>query len=206
MSHEPDLTTKELVARARAGGRDAFGELCERNAKGLYNFLLRRTRSREDAEELCQETFLRAWKKLGTYREDWSFSTWLYAIARSTAADRARAAKLVTTDADVGAQPGREDHAAAIGTREEDENLWNTARAVLDEDQSAALWLFYAEDRSAAEIGAILGRTPISVRVLMFRARAKLARHLERGRTRTAGPRGTTPRNLIDTTRMETIP
>jgi RNA polymerase sigma-70 factor (ECF subfamily) len=203
---EHDLTTAELVARARAGGRDAFGELCERNSKGLYNFLLRRTRSRDDAEDLCQETFLRAWKKLGTYREDWSFSTWLYAVARSAAADRARAARVVTTDADVGAQPGREDHAHAIGTREEDENLWNTARAVLDEDQTAALWLFYAEDRSAAEIGAILGRTAISVRVMMFRARAKLGRHLERRRARSTGARAAPPRNLMDTRRMETIP
>jgi RNA polymerase sigma-70 factor (ECF subfamily) len=200
-----DLTTPELVARARAGCRDAFGELAERNAKGVYNFLLRRTRSREDAEELCQESFLRAWRKLGTYRDDWRFSTWLYAIARSVAADRARAATVGTSDADVSAQPGRDDQAAELGTREENENLWNTARAVLDDDQQTALWLFYAEDRSAAEIGAILGRTSVSVRVLLFRARARLGQHLERRRARTSGTRSAQPQKLIDTRRMETI-
>jgi RNA polymerase sigma-70 factor (ECF subfamily) len=196
-----DLTTVELVARARGGCRDSFGHLADRHAKGVYNFLLRRTRSHEDAEELCQESFLRAWRKLDTYKPDWRFSTWVYAIARSTAADRARAATVRTVEADLAVQAGPDDPAREIGAREENENLWQTARAVLGADQHTALWLYYAEERSMSEIGLILGRTPLAVRVLLFRARAALGRHLERRASRQREPHGT-----LTPTRMETIP
>jgi RNA polymerase sigma-70 factor (ECF subfamily) len=190
-----DVSTQELVARARGGCRESFGLLAERNAKGVYNFLLRRTGSHDDAEELCQESFLRAWRKLSTYRDDWRFSTWVYAIARSIAADRTRLSKVRTSDEDVSSQPGPDDHAQDLVQREEGENLWHTARAVLDEDQHAALWLFYAQDRTTAEIGKILGRTPLAVRVLMFRARVALGRHLERQ----GGHRGSSQATLMPT-------
>jgi RNA polymerase sigma-70 factor (ECF subfamily) len=196
-----DLTTQELVARARRGCRESFGVLAEQNAKGVYNFLLRRTRSHEDAEELCQESLLRAWRKLATYREEWRFSTWVYATARSVAADRARLSAISTTDADLALHPGPEDHARELGVREEGENLWHTARAVLDEDQHTALWLFYAEDRSTAEIGLILGRTPLAVRVLMFRARSSLGRHLEQKQARRTRTQATLLRTRMETTR-----
>jgi DNA-directed RNA polymerase specialized sigma24 family protein len=57
---------------------------------------------------------------------------------------------------------------------------------VLDDDQHTALWLFYAEERSAAEIGAILGRTSMAVRLLLFRARSILGRQLEQRASRNA--------------------
>jgi RNA polymerase sigma-70 factor (ECF subfamily) len=181
-----ELPTEVLVTRARGGCRDSFGVLAERYAKGVYNFLLQRTRSREDAEELCQESFLRAWRKLATYDGEWSFSTWVYAIARSLAADRARVRAVDATAEVLRDHAGPEDHARDLDRREESENLWLIARAVLDDDQHAALWLFYAEERSAAEIGAILGRTSIAVRLLMFRARSILGRHLEQREKREA--------------------
>lgn len=196
-----DLATSELVARARRGCRESFGILAERHVKGVYNFLLTRAASHEDAEELCQESFLRAWRKLSTYDDAWSFSTWLYAVARSLAADRARASVIRTTDADLEAHAGSEDHARELGRRDEGENLWRTSRAVLDGDQHAALWLFYAEDRSATEIGAILGRTPLAVRMLLFRARSRLARHLEPGRAAAGAPASTRLRPRMETTR-----
>jgi RNA polymerase sigma-70 factor (ECF subfamily) len=216
-----ELTTPELVARARGGCRESFGILAERNAKGVYNFLLRRTRSHEDAEELCQESFLRAWRKLGLYHDGWRFSTWVFAIARSVAADRARAARVDATAADMDTSAASDDHARDLGQREEGENLWNLARSVLDEEQHSALWLYYAEDRSTAEIASILGRTSVSVRVMLFRARGVLGRHLEARQKRSDGSRGTlktTPAdarlvdtrlrdsNLLDSKKMGTMP
>jgi RNA polymerase sigma-70 factor, ECF subfamily len=169
----------ELVTRARGGCRASFGELVERHARGVYNFVLPRARSHEDAEEIVQECFLRAWRKLDTYRADWSFSTWIYAVARSVAIDRAR------TRRDAEAPPG-----APIERTVEPEpivdgpDLWSELRAVLEPDQHSALWLFYAEDRSTAEIGAILGRTPLAIRMLLFRARAAARGALDRKRPR----------------------
>ena len=192
-----DLSNEALLARARRGCRDSFGLLAERHSKGVYNFLLQRTGSREDAEELCQESLLRAWRKLGTYRDDWSFSTWVYSIARSLAADRSRRMRVNAISQDLAQLACAEDQAGELDQRDEGQNLWHMARAVLDADPHTALWLFYAEDRSMAEIGAILGRSPLAVRLLLFRARATLGRHLERRETRTAP---------VLRTRMETIP
>jgi RNA polymerase sigma-70 factor (ECF subfamily) len=196
-----DLSTEALVARARRGCRDSFGVLAERHAKGVYNFLLQRTGSREDAEELCQESLLRAWRKFATYRADWSFSTWVYSIARSLSADRSRRLRVNAISQDLAQHAGAEDHAGELDQREESQNLWHMARAVLDADQHTALWLFYAEDRSGAEIGAILDRSPLAVRMLLFRARATLGRHLEQR----GSPRGARTGPALRT-RMETTP
>ncbi len=146
------LTTdsEALAARAQAGCRESFGLLVERHQKGLYNFLLQRVRSADEAEDLTQESFVRAWRRLATYRDQWRFSTWLYAVARSAAADRARERRELSqsTHADPSFDP---DPAAALSAHEESQNLWGLARAVLNEDQRSALWLFYGEERPAAE-------------------------------------------------------
>lgn len=196
-----ELSSDALIARARRGCRDSFGLLAERHAKGVYNFLLQRTGSREDAEELCQESLLRAWRKLGTYRDDWSFSTWVYSIARSLSADRSRRSRVTAISQDLAQHAGAEDRTGELDQREEGQNLWHTARAVLDADQHTALWLFYAEDRSAAEIGAILDRSPLAVRMLLFRARGNLGRHLEQRGSRHVARSAPALR-----TRMETTP
>ena len=177
------IDSEALVARAQAGCRESFGLLVERHQKGLYNFLLQRVRSPEEAEDLTQESFVRAWRRLATYRDQWRFSTWLYAVARSAAADRARVRR-ESTQADLPETSVHCDPAAELGAREEGEQLWKLAREVLGEDQRSALWLFYAEERSAAEIGRVLGKSAIAVRVMLFRARGILAQHLERNGTR----------------------
>ncbi|MBK7643570.1 MAG: sigma-70 family RNA polymerase sigma factor [Planctomycetes bacterium] len=167
--------------------------LVERHQKGLYNFLLQRVRSSEEAEDLTQESFVRAWRRLATYRDQWRFSTWLYAVARSAAADRARTRRELTQSEH--AEPSyHADPAGELGAREEGENLWRLAAAVLSEEQRSALWLFYAEERSAAEIGRVLGKSAIAVRVMLFRARGILARHLERNATLSGAVEGARPR------------
>lgn len=185
MESEHELSAEILVTRARRGCRDSFGVLAERHAKGVYNFLLQRTGSREDSDELSQETFLRAWRKLATYRDEWSFSTWVYSIARSVAADRARRARPLDSSEHAAESVGVEDAPGELDASEERSNVWQLARDVLDLQQHSALWLFYAEDRTAKEIGLILDRTPLAVRLLLFRARSTLRGHLERQGART---------------------
>jgi len=183
VNRTPSIDSEALVARAQAGCRESFGLLVERHQKGLYNFLLQRVRSPEEAEDLTQDSFVRAWRRLATYRDRWRFSTWLYAVARSAAADRARERRDFT-QADAPEPSFDPDPAAGISAREERENLWRLARTLLNEDQRSALWLFYAEERSAAEIGKVLETSAIAVRVMLFRARRILAQHLERDGTR----------------------
>jgi RNA polymerase sigma-70 factor, ECF subfamily len=174
---------EDLVRRARAGSSAAFGELVDRFESPVFDFLLRRAASAEDAEELAQDTFVRAWKRLDRYDARWSFATWLYALARRLSATRSRRSPPaieggdVLRDVPVQADPGRE-----LARTEERENLWSIADRVLEDDPRSALWLRYAEELSIEEIAKVLGRSHVSVRVMLFRARAKLGKALEPAR------------------------
>jgi RNA polymerase sigma-70 factor, ECF subfamily len=190
-------SVEDLVRRSQTGSSTAFGELVERFESPLVNFLIRRTRSAEDAEDLAQETFVRAWQKLDRYDERFSFSTWLFTLARRLAATRGRFAApasqgeealLSVTDP---SDPGR-----SLSQSEEHANLWSIADRVLGDDSRSALWLRYAEDLSIPEIARILGRSSVSVRVMLFRARGRLAKFLvpEQGGASAVSARGKTAR------------
>ncbi len=189
-----DVASSEELARlAQGGSRDAFGELVLRHEGSLLRFLRTRVPSEGEAEELVQESFLRAWRKLALFDPSQRFTTWLFTLARHLAVSRGRARRLALLDdhegtalqlAAAAADPGVE-----VARRESGERLWELADAVLTRDQREALWLRYAEDLSADEIGAVLGKRAVAVRVLLFRARETLARHLESNRpARAAAP------------------
>jgi RNA polymerase sigma-70 factor (ECF subfamily) len=80
---------EELVAQARSGSEDAFRALMDRHRVGAYRLALRITRSREDAEDVAQQAFVRAWYALGQFRGESAFGTWLHRIVVRRALDRA---------------------------------------------------------------------------------------------------------------------
>ena len=163
---------EELAHQAQAGSSVAFSRLVERFERPLFRFLLVYTQSPADAEELAQETLVRAWEKLDRYRGDWKFSTWLFTIARRQAASHFRARVRSAQQPVPGDLQGpAPDPSQAMSDRELRENLWDLARRVLTEEQRSALWLRYAEDLPTAEIATVLGRRESAVRVLLFRAR-----------------------------------
>lgn len=189
-AHAPS-DERPIVAQAHAGSLDAFGKLVTRFQGGVFNYLLRRLGSRCDAEDLTQETFVRAWTSMATYDDRWRFSTWLYAIATRLAIDHARSARQRSaagqhewSDASAlaVAKNGTLDPAAPLMEREARRNLWLVAQQMLGEEERSALWLKYAEGFSSDEIARTLGRSSIAVRVMLFRARRLLADALaERG-------------------------
>lgn len=75
------MTDQEAMALAQAGHQEGFTELYERHKNRVYALCFRMVRNREDAEDLCQETFAKAFRKLESFRRDAAFSTWLYRIA-----------------------------------------------------------------------------------------------------------------------------
>ena len=85
----------DCIARAQRGDAAAFSELIARYQERIYRFLLRMTRSPEDARELAQETFLSAYQALPRWRPHARLSTWLFYIARNQALDRLRRARHV---------------------------------------------------------------------------------------------------------------
>ncbi|MCZ6597019.1 MAG: sigma-70 family RNA polymerase sigma factor [Planctomycetota bacterium] len=191
-----DPTAEELAAAAQAGSKDGFTRLVERFEGPLYNFVLLRIGDAGEAEELVQETFLRAWSRIGSYRPRWRFATWLFTIARRLAASHHRVRRpRPTSGAALDAlTTGGGDPSSALDDREERSRVWDLAKRVLTEDQRSALWLRYAEDLSVQEIAEVLGRRTSTVRVLMFRARARLAEHLEPERVAgSSAPAATVP-------------
>lgn len=83
----------ELLERAKAGDRDAFGALAEEHRAALHRLLLKMTGSHEDAEDLAQETLLRAFRRIAEFELRSSFATWLYRIATNAAIDHQRGRK-----------------------------------------------------------------------------------------------------------------
>lgn len=77
----------ELIAEYRLGNEDAFGQLLQRYLSPVYHFVFQLAGDRSAAEDIVQETFIKAWKHLARYDRSRSFKTWLFAIAKNTAYD-----------------------------------------------------------------------------------------------------------------------
>ena len=172
------LSSRQLALRAQGGSLPAFAELVTRYEHRLFNFILRRVNCDADAEDIVQEAFLRAWQSIDRYDPTWEFSTWLYTIARRLAANQYAASRRLALQANptantASAQSG--DPAEIVARNEQHGNLWPTAQRILTDDQRSALWLRYGECMSVQAIANVLGKTRVSVRVILFRARKALA-------------------------------
>ena len=175
-SHTVDLTSAEDLARqARDGSSAAFADLVARYVERLFRYLRHKAPTNHDAEDLVQETFLRAFSSIRSYQPGRRFSTWLFTIATRLAISRHRARRpqvniegMDLPDAKVGSP-----HDAAA-QREQHDSLWALAAEVLPESHFAALWLRYAEDMPMKEIAAVLSKTRIHVKVMLHRARQRL--------------------------------
>ena len=178
-----NLSDEALAPRACAGSMEAFEEIVRRFQTPLLKFLMRRFPSRRDAEDILQETFLKAHQSLHMYRDAWRFRTWMFTIAYRLAVSHGRRRTLPQRPmpagdlADADEVPGQ---AAMAG--ELRERLWRTARIVLNEEQYMILWLHYGHDMPAAEIGRIMNKSWVSIKTIMHRARKKLEPHLAEDR------------------------
>ena len=168
------MDSEELAWRSKQGCHASFTELVHRYAPRLHVFLRRKTRRSHEVEDLVQDTFIKAYQNLGRYDDSWKFSTWLFTIASRLAASRHRKREPQSGVLDLRMQACADE---TIYRREQRESLWAKA-AELPEGQRQALWLKYAEDMSVKEIAAAMGRSQVCIKVLLYRARAGLAKHL----------------------------
>jgi RNA polymerase sigma-70 factor (ECF subfamily) len=165
---------EDLAVRAQQGCLASFEELLRRFQVPLLQFL-RRVGPQYDAEDVLQETFLRAYARLNHFRPQWRFSTWLFTIARRTSINYHRrpqpAGDHESMRRAISPAAGPEQLAIAAESRQ---HLWSTAARVLGEDEQTALWLHYVEEMPVGEIAAVLDRSSVAVKTMMFRARKKL--------------------------------
>jgi RNA polymerase sigma-70 factor (ECF subfamily) len=175
------FTDEVLACRARSGATDCFEELVRRYQVPLLRFLQRKSPQRHEAEDLLQESFLRAYQSLARYREEWPFRTWLFTLSYRLSISAARKKRPVAEGTggyafaiDRTGSPA--DHAERGDSRR---HLWEVARRTLDDEQFSALWLHYGESMPAKEISEVLDRSGVWVRTSLYRARRKLAKVLE---------------------------
>ena len=92
----PTLTDQEVVVRAREGSERAYRELVRRYERPIFSLIYRMVRDRELAEDLAQETFVKALNALDSYRPEYKFSSWIFKISNNAAIDHLRRRELDT--------------------------------------------------------------------------------------------------------------
>ncbi|MCD6339696.1 MAG: RNA polymerase sigma factor [Verrucomicrobia bacterium] len=156
----------------------SFEELIERYLEPVYNYLLRLTGHPQDAEDLTQETFLRAWRNLEKFRKGRPFAAWVFTVARNLAYNHFRKRKPEALLGEVaperfGAIVDQPRNSGADGAA-----LWElTSR--LPPAEREALWLRYGEGLDVARISRIMGKSGVAVRVLLHRGRTRMRAILE---------------------------
>ena len=168
----------ELVARSRQGDAEAFGDLYELYLDELYRYVFFRLNHKEDAEDLTEQVFLRAWAGLPGYRGEVPFKSWIYRIARNAVVDHYRARKpdLPLEERTIPADNGDHPYEMALG-REEAASL---AEAIsrLSALHQDVLILRFINGLSTEETARTMERDVGAVRVLQHRALKSLKSYL----------------------------
>jgi RNA polymerase sigma-70 factor, ECF subfamily len=176
-----EVSDAAAVALVRAGDSDAFRLLVERHSRKLFLLAIRLTGNRDDAEDIVQETFLRAYRNLNQFDERAVFTSWLYRIATNYALDLLRARKAKGADEPEAAgwlpsgDPGP-DRVAFSG------QLQERIAAALDQltpNERAAFTLRHFEGHTTEEIGDALKIGANAAKQVVFRAVQKMRRALQ---------------------------
>ena len=169
-----DVSDRELCERCLRGedAREAFAVLVGRYQPAISRFASRSLRNPVEAEEVVQETFLRAWQQIARFRPDTSFLAWTLTIARFLCMARRKDAQRHPPPAPL--EEGREPSAAAAGTPQDALERLREAYASLPPPQREVLALRLFDDLSYREIAAITGETEVALRSRMHDALVRL--------------------------------
>ncbi|MBI4503449.1 MAG: sigma-70 family RNA polymerase sigma factor [Gemmatimonadetes bacterium] len=191
MSHPSDLSTltdQDVVRLACDGHEGAYRELVRRYERPIFSLVYRMVRDRELAEDLAQETFVKALNAIGSYRPEFKFSSWIFKIANNAAIDHLRKRELNTLSLEGSrdaTSPERvEATALQIGDRGESPLQEMEARELgsaieqaigqLRPEYRSCILLRHVEDRSYEEIAQILDLPLGTVKTYIHRARTEL--------------------------------
>lgn len=177
---EDAATDAELVQACQAGDRTAFDTLVQRHQRQVYGLCYRFVGSHEDAADLAQDTFVRAYRSIDGFKADAAFGTWLYRIAVNVCLNR-KALKPAPIEplADVDRQPSAHDGADVTLLRREESVRVRRAIARLPDKQRATLVLRAYHDLPHEEIAQVLGTTAGASKANFFHALRNLKRLLE---------------------------
>ena len=177
-------SSEDLIARARRGDEEAFRLIFERYTRPTISFIYLMVNCRDLAEELAQETFVRAFRTLGALRDDARLSTWIFGIARNVAREslrRRRQYERRSVELDSPSVREVRDEAPTPDGQLFDKELSGAmGRAVmaLDEDKRLVFTLKIYQQRSYEEIAEITGFSVGKLKTDLHRARAEMRRRI----------------------------
>ena len=171
-------TDQFLIDKVLDGDKNAFGELVDRYQNFVLTIAMRILRNTEEAEEVAQDSFIKAYDSLSSFRGDAKFSTWLYRIVYHKSLDRLKMnnrhrtyeiIEEITDDSLNHIENGLE-----FMLSEERTNIIKKCIAQLPEDDAAIISLFYFEEQSVKEIAVITELTEDNIKIKLYRSRKKL--------------------------------
>jgi RNA polymerase sigma-70 factor (ECF subfamily) len=175
MDKTEDLYYIEAV---RKGNVQAFSVLVEKYQKLVYTLALKLLKKPEDAEEMAQDTFVKAFQKLDSYEGKSKFSTWLYSITYNACVSELRKRRIEFKSLDdtrITEQDEMKMHDYYREVKKEDQERYlNLALEKLPEDDQVLVTLYYYESQSMDEISMITGLTVSNIKVKIHRARKKM--------------------------------
>ncbi|MFI5156029.1 MAG: RNA polymerase sigma factor [Chitinophagales bacterium] len=179
------LTDTDIIGRVIKGEQNLFTALVERYQNYVFTLVLRFTDSREDAEEISQDIFVKAYRSLADFRGESKFSTWLYTIVRTSCITFLRKKKLDTVSMDnertmIQLENHESGFSANLVEKKSRQAMVNEAIQMLGREDAQIITLFYKGEQSLEEISAVLGIEANTVKVKLHRARQKLKEKMEK--------------------------
>ena len=171
----PLVSDSRLLARVADGDSRAFNRLVERHSQRVLNVIYRIVLSRSDAEDLCQDVFVRLWKQAPDWQDDAKVSTWLHRVASNLAinhSQRVQQRQIVDSELTEQLLEGQRDEADDEANALSEKMM--AAPSSLPAEQRAAMAFRYYRDLPVKQIADILDSSPKAVESLLGRARKQL--------------------------------
>lgn len=173
---------RQLIERARAGDRVAAREIIDFHKDRLYAFIWRMVRNSHDAEDICQDAFLKAFSSIDSFSTEYRFSTWLFTIGYRICLNQLRRKRAVTGDLDFDAIASTHEDDSSEAVSEEVDRLRHLVWSAVDKltpPQRATTLLFYRHEMGCHEISRVLQLPVATVKSHLHRARGRLREMLE---------------------------
>ena len=179
------LNDTEIISKVLSGDQQAYATLVTRYQSYVFTLSLRFTKNREDAEEVSQDIFIKAYRALADFKGNSKFSTWLYTIVNNTCITFLRKKRLQTHSLDndgVFEVADSMDSGLRANLVEQKSKvaMVNNAIRLLNPDDAEVITLFYKSEQSLEEIAQILGIETNTAKVRLHRARTRLKEKMEK--------------------------